>query len=374
MLGAALIFIIASPIQLNQSEEAQRIKAICPGDGNNPDNLKCLGKEFVDLIQRRGFNFTSETLLALQNFDSSSRNCHVIAHAISQNLMRRNPGKGLEALSQIDPGLCGGGFMHGILEVMIGENPELEVDASLFDKICARVFSGGYSTSCAHILGHIILVEKSGILRDGLAACSGLTGEFLFECYGGVFMEDSFRTNFFAHGLGDEPVRDEDWFRRQKKRCEFYGRDEVMEMGCYYDLAEVAAQIYDFNVQKTYSMCKEARSKKAEYRCYARASYIIATAPIPKIDSMDFSELCSLYDPGAEVNRKCVDDTVGALLSYSLAFIPRAVAFCEASQSQLKENCFRQIGVYLGGRSLNEKEGYCFSISPVYKGYCLGSR
>lgn len=340
---------------------------------SNAINIDCVGKELAKIAGAEGFPAMNKILLRMQEAEPSLRNCHVLGHTISQILAKKKPDKWKELISHMDPGTCGGGLMHGVLEIRILNDSNFEINADVFNEICKKIFVGGFSTSCAHILGHITLVEKAGNLEEALAVCEGLEGEFLFECYGGIFMEDSFKTNFPFHGLGPEPVRNIQWFETQLERCRKHASVEKMEAGCFYDMAEVAAQAYEYEISPAYEVCAKVRYLDSKRRCYARASYIVATAPIPKIDRMNFAELCSHYRYPDPIEQKCIRDTVGALMSYSIAFVHRANSFCAARREEESRNaCFQQLGNEIQSRipSSADRKKFCLPIPDKYKPYC----
>ena len=369
LLILVFVFDIGKP-SLTPLAAAQRISAICLKNDQYQD---CLGEEFASLVEPYGFSFMKDALRHFQNIDVSTRNCHVIGHKITQKLTNRDPERWLEILDQIDPSGCGGGFMHGVLEVKTGIDTDFEITRATFEEICKKSYSNGPDTSCAHILGHLTLFQKEGNLESALEVCTGLSGNYLFECYGGIFMEDSFRTNFVDHGLEAPPIRNKDWFLKQLARCKKYNTLEYVEAGCFYDLAEVAAQVNDYVAKGAYEVClNQTRWPQSKERCYVRASYIVATAPIPKIDNMDFSELCGLFPENGKVEQKCINETVGALMSYSLNFIDRANAFCKTRDANNREMCFSRIrGEIVSEISLpEEREQFCLRLPAPYRRNC----
>lgn len=367
---------IQDPQLSNPQQEALRVFKICqtiPSTEGGKQYIDCVAQEFVGIIQKGGFVFMNQSFLDFQNIDSKSRSCHVIAHRISQYLTRDYSKNWKEVLAEIDPGMCGGGFMHGVLEVRIGEDSLFEINTDTFEEICNGIYSEQFATTCAHILGHIILIEKEADLEGSLAVCDGLTGEFLFECYGGIFMEDSFRTNFVDHELGEEPIRNQQWFEDQLARCRRYRANEMLEAGCFYDLAEVIAQTHNYNPQKTYELCFTADWKESRERCYVRASYIIAITPLSQIDTMDFKELCSFYPEMDNVQKKCIQHTVGALMQNSLLFVNRASKFCSGVKEENTVECFQQVGGYIRNKlpTLAERNNLCLAIPQEYRQFCL---
>ncbi len=357
-------FVLASP-----QKTAQEVFLVCKSDARYQE---CIGEEFAKVMDARGFGFLSETLLSYQTLDPGIRGCHTMAHETAQALMRKFSVQWKDILRQIDPGLCGGGFMHGVLEARVGDDPRFNIDTRSFEEICHGVVQENFSDSCAHILGHIIFVEKEGNLKVSLNVCRGLTGEMLFQCYGGIFMEDSVRMSFSDHGLGPEPFRDWQWFLRQQERCREYNGDEFLEGGCFFDLAGAAAEVYGFRAANVYDICMTARFSLARERCYIRASNIIIIASPPNTNPNDFDELCGLIYFDISVNNRCISWTVSALLDASLLFMPRGVRFCERKQGLYQTKCFNELIGQIQNRVSRQDRHirFCNALPAHYQEQC----
>lgn len=334
---------------------ARVIFSTCENIQNERAHEKCTARAFAEEGSRWGMSYVGEVLTSYQSLDSGYRgyeSCHVLAHEISNDLAAREPGGWKKLIAQmdagqLDPTRCGGGFMHGALEVRAGEDPEFTVDADLFQELCHDTLPQSMSDSCAHILGHLALIEVYGELPQALELCEGLEGRFLFECYGGIFMEDSFRTNLQAHGLSDLPTRDIAWFETQRLRCEQYTANPVMASGCWYDLVEVFAQTHQYDLEQTYTFCASAPNDTARTRCYERGSYVIALVPEQLYKSSYSDKLCSIFDSKTENAIDCMHKVVGALLTNSLGFLDRTIQFCGTKPDAVRRQCFSFIQSYV---------------------------
>lgn len=362
-------------------EEAKRISEVCRDiNVENDQHQKCLAREFADIGEQKGVGFIGQTLTAYQQLASSDKgyeDCHILSHRIMNDLVSRNAGDWKEVIKsmegQLDPNRCGGGFLHGTIEVLSGIDQSFRVSAPLFDELCTEVLGG--SSSCAHTLGHLALVESLGAINEAQKACQGLAGDYLFQCYGGIFMEDTMRTNLKDHGLAELPVRNMEWFNTQFARCNKYQERTEMIDGCWYVLSEVFMQTHDFDLEKTEQFCKSAPLKSAQDECYIRASYLFSLLPDYILGNFPAKEICSAYESQSKELIKCMQTVVGALLNYSVNFADRAVAFCSERPNFLTERCFNQvasqISIYPSG--LADKKLICSKLPENNRNLCLGS-
>lgn len=375
-------YLILNTVKTSPLKAAQNITEACKDVGREQvSHEKCTAKEFADVGEERGLKFIGDTLNAYQSINSgyqSYQSCHVLAHRITNDLASRdnNGWKDImEKLSrgELDPTRCGGGFMHGAIEARASEDPNFKVNAELFDEICGQPEALLYSSSCAHILGHLALVGAYGKLDEAMQGCEGLKGDFLFQCYGGIFMEDSMRTNLNDHDISDLPTKNAKWLSTQVARCSQYGnRPEVID-GCWYDLPEIFAQVHNYDLEQIYSFCSTAPTRSALERCKVRGSYLVMLVPDQMFKDFYPQTLCSGYPIKTPELSLCMRDVVGAALSGSLEFLGRAISFCDARAEASKGECFRHIIGFLVHTSITmgRKAELCAKLPEPYAGSCV---
>lgn len=344
-------------------EDAERISSLCAQEKDSQaGHEKCVAHELALLAKKQGHGYMGDVLTAYQMAGRAEgyggyqnyNDCHVLSHRISNELASESAGDWLGLLERMsDEGLdltrCGGGFLHGVLEVRQGEDPTFTINADVYRELCGETLPLETSSSCEHILGHLLLVQEDGKLDEALKGCDGLTGSVLFQCAGGIFMEDSMRTNLAAHGLGEEPVRNEEWFARQVARCKSYGGEGGIVDGCWYDLPEVYASSHNYDLAGTYAFCKTAPNPVARDQCLIRGSYLIAIMPNELFDPAFTKDLCAVYAAGTPELTACMQSVVGASLSNSLfGFFDRTLSFCSERPEAAKSACFRMMGPYVG--------------------------
>jgi len=111
--------------------------------------------------------------------------CHSEAHLLGQNAaMREDPRK----VVLIAPGLCQGGFLHGVLQVAAREKGyERDICSNLPEE---------YIDNCAHGYGHLLAVQYPRSISEALQVCIGFYDamvstsiKLVARCGGGAAME-----------------------------------------------------------------------------------------------------------------------------------------------------------------------------------------
>lgn len=383
-MGASVLPAPPSPFEANAA--AQSIVRTC-SDTSEEQREQCIVDRFVSIITTHDFGAAGEVLEHMQQMEGEYQNyrsCHVLAHEITSTLTQETDTPWKQMLStmrrgQIDATSCGGGFMHGVLEARKLEDPEFIVDAELFDSLCRQQMPRNALNSCAHILGHLALVQESGNIERALRRCESDDRWLSFRCYGGVFMEDSMRTNLHAHQLAELPNRNQEWAQQQIQRCRQYADDsrEGVAAGCWYDVAEVYAQTHEYNMHKSLRFCERtAPNEFARKQCAIRASFIVALAPDRLFDAYPVRTFCETLEGDPETYRECSRKVIGALLQNSGAFMDRALDICEARAEQGQQACYQAIAQYVPDivDSSSEKANICTQFPTAYRQACTSVR
>lgn len=367
-----LILILVGTFFINKQQtsilkEAQRIFNTC----TNTDREKCYKEEFTKLTEAKDIFFAEQTLYALQELDPIVRHCHVLSHEISRVATRKNPAKWRELIDKVNPNTCGAGFLHGVLEAHIGDDPDFRIDASVINDICGKEGKDFKERTCAHILGHLVMVDNDANMERSLDICSGLQDrQMLKECYTGVFMEDSFKTNLVDHGLAEIPVRDKQRMEAQRERCLKYS--DVAGVACWIDLAEIFAEYYNYDPQITYRSCYQAPEKEAQVECYFKAVVLIAVSPSFD-DSENLLEICQPYSEDKNFYSRCTNFIISSLMYYSPKFSDRGVKLCSNIADSYKEYCFQTLGEKLKMNVTERaaRQEFCSGTPSRYLQFCV---
>ncbi len=298
----------------------------------------CYGREFRELARTHDMQWTRRVLAALQTEDPRTLHCHVIAHYIGATEVEKDPMQWQSLLASIDPQACLGGFFHGIFEARMRLDPTFEIAGNQIPSICGNLTSTYSLGSCAHALGHLILVEAGGDVTKAVENCRGATSEFSAMCFGGVFMEYTVKGNLQAHDLGKQVSWDINLAQETEKLCRSYAGEPAM--ACWGELGHVYAAINDDKAPMAFSLCEEAPSLEARKNCYMMAIEKIA------VTAKNDDQLVGLCDPYSKTDsgifQECIQRVVTTLLKSSVEYAKRAENFC-ANLKSFNRTCFDAI-------------------------------
>lgn len=333
---------------------------------------KCYKKEFTKLTKDEGIFFAQDTLYALQDFDPQIRHCHVLAHEIARIATIEDPSEWKKLLDKVDLNQCGGGFFHGVLEAHTGSDPSFKITSENIKELCQgdRIDDKEFRVrTCAHILGHLTMVETEGKIEPALSICAELSETLAYECYNGVFMEDSFKTSLAVHGLAELPVRDKPRLDRQRARCFNYKGLEASS--CWTDMAEIFIEYYDYDPVIAYKLCNEAPEDLSRTSCYKKAVTLMAISPsYDKVERLVGP--CKPFLKDDQNFNQCNGYMLAGLLFYSPKFTPRAVSLCSNIPQYHQGSCFKRIGELLEMNvpALPERETLCKNAPDEFKQLC----
>lgn len=349
-------------------ENAQEIANIC----QRQQQRDCYKKQLSQLSLKKGIFFVEKTLNALQEIDPNMRSCHGFAHEVAKLIVYKDPDKWKELLSQVNPNTCGGGLMHGIIESHTGFEPNTRVDSNLIKETCLNQ-SSRWSSACVHTFGHIALLQTEGEVAQALPICEDLPSDTATNCFNGLFMEDSFKTNLIEHGLVEKvpiPTKDQQSFERVSLRCSQY--QGPAGIGCWADLGPIFVEYYKYDYQRIYNECEKADEEAEQRHCYFRA--VASLAIYGENDTASkLMDICSPYfATNKDAYKRCIIYLSASLVYNSANFTKRAITFCSALLSEYQEDCFKAIGVVLRNiTSENEREIFCREVEEKFKSLCI---
>lgn len=351
------------------SEEANRIASACL----NNEKQGCYENHLTQLIQKKDIFYAEQLLNALQEIDPNMRSCHGLAHQLAGVAVRQDPSKWKDLLSKVNPTTCGGGFLHGIIETHTGDDPDFTFDSKTVQGTC-QATAPQWSTQCIHTFGHIALLQTEGDVSKALPICDSLPKDLSSNCFNGLFMEDSFKTNLVEHGFVENlpsPTKDQKRFDQTYSRCSKY--DGPAGIGCWADLGPIFVEFYKYDYQNVYNACQRANEEAERRHCYFRAVASIVISP--QIDTTDdLLAICSPYfAQDKNAYRKCIIYLSASLVYNSTKFIQRANMFCSALSSEFQEDCFKGVGEILKDSivSISERETLCREVEDKFESVCV---
>ena len=137
-------------------------------------------EKLLIILEKDPENLFKEFSLELDRSPKSQNVCHGIAHKLGHESFELY---GLETSMDIAKPICGGGFIHGVLESMFGTFVDGEDLLDELADICQA-----QDESCNHGLGHGLMVVTNNDFRKSLSYCDLLDSMAHSDCYDGVFM------------------------------------------------------------------------------------------------------------------------------------------------------------------------------------------
>ena len=320
---------------------------------------RCYEQAFGNITFRRGpkaaFRIFDRRLVTDRAIES---NCHRIAHVMGSAALARYRGNVSQAFAR-GSASCWSGYYHGILERAFLGTKRGDM-GRVARRLCAdrsvrrRTF---IAYQCVHGLGHGLMLHTGYDLPLALLACDQLQTDWdRRSCSGGVFME-----NIVSSGGFKSPyLRDDD---------PVYPCRDVRLAHKYYCYVMVTSRILELNGydwEETADTCREVEPAWVA-TCFQ--SFGRDASGYTRQNTAEIARLCKLgefYEPS------CVYG--GALdIASNYAGGEEAAELCRLSQARHRQECFRGIGVVLGGLHATSRgrKAACDRITRHYVAPCL---
>ncbi|MBI4084514.1 MAG: hypothetical protein HY431_01270 [Candidatus Levybacteria bacterium] len=336
------------------------------------DRENCYAREFGALTKETSFEHAVSTLTALQTVDEEARGCHFIAHNISTAATEKDPDQWQLLLGKLSPDACSGGYLHGVLEARYKIDDAFVLDAKTVPQICALTIRNNKDArdgNCAHIMGHLLLVETGAHIDEAVNMCAALPKKMQFECHSGVFMENETRENLIAHKLAKKLPWDEETIAKQVDICMQY--TGPAHVGCWRELSHMIAFVYKDDPGTLYLRCQDGKSQESIDECYEHGLSIIShTSHFRNETSALF---CQPYIVDDEKYWGCVNRVIGSLIKSTPEFSTRAIGYCKTMPTSDLSSCYESVGKHLA--KYLPKDGrarYCANVPGDYKELCVG--
>lgn len=138
-------------------------------------------RELVDLIETKPEQAFPRFRQILKDSPMARNSCHGIAHQMGHHAYEAY---GFDGAMQYQDGLCGGGYIHGVIEGRFGALQEGDLLGAL-----AGVCSEMPTESCFHGVGHGLMIALDNNTTDALVACDQVIKNGQSDCYDGIFMQ-----------------------------------------------------------------------------------------------------------------------------------------------------------------------------------------
>lgn len=321
---------------------------------NNPSWQRCYEDKFYKLVKNESLTKAIVILSALQRIDMRTNNCHMIAHSISRGEIEKKTSTLQSILPKIDIQTCGGGFLHGAIEGMIGQK-NLSLTGQSVSELCDDIKKlkpdQNGDQVCAHAFGHLILVETGGVMEQALEVCQGTTLSLHYQCFGGVFMENITRSSLNAHQILPKILNTWQDVDKYETICRKYS--DIRSNSCWREIAHLYLSLVNFKSEDTYALCTRAGSEALTDECYLHALTQIVINP--RLASDNLGLLCKPYLSDSKRTRSCTERVVKSLLLTSFHYLGLVTSFCKSFQGERYSNCLSFIEIYSHQTIQNEE-------------------
>lgn len=329
----------------------------------------CYRKGFESLIKKYNFSFAEKTLYALQDLDEATKSCHILAHYLSRTAVNKDPGDWKYLLDTVNVNTCGSGFLHGVLEAHLGDNPRTEFSGALGNEVCDRGTDVYRKRMCMHFMGHFFIIETFDDVAKAVPYCDMVVSPLRFDCLDGVFMEHNQKIALEDHGMAKLPEYTPEYSKELEKTClKFQGQAST---ACWTEMAEVYAKTFGYNAKIIHDHCYTAPSGEAK-SCYLKAAVALATYPYD-VTAPKLTDICVFYKE-EKAYQECAHAIISSLLYYSPKFTSRGIALCANSEGNEKW-CFNHLGQELSKfvTDIKERENLCVDSPEEYKRLCTNN-
>lgn len=358
----------SNPIYSANSPQIQAVAQQLAQDCSFGDKETCYKSSFESLINTYNFSYAEQTLYALQDIDPMTKSCHVLSHFMSRTAVKKNPGDWLTLLDRVDVNACGSGFLHGVLEAHLGDDPDTEFNAGLSEEVCNRGDDNYRKRMCTHFMGHFFVVDTNDNVTEAVPYCDGISKELKFDCLDGLFMEHNQKIALTDHGLAPAPVYTPTYAQSLEEVCFKYSG--IQASACATELAEVYAKTFGYTAQAIHDHCYVEASKQYAENCYSKGQTILSTYPMD-LTAKQLTDICKFYKNEGE-SKGCLNNVLASLMYYSPKFTERGLLLCQ-NIGNYKDWCVTELGNKLSQlvSSSEERLTFCQSAeSEKYKNLC----
>lgn len=311
--------------------------------GERKDWNRCYGEELSKYNSKKHIKATLNLVSLIQEADSKTRDCHLIAHKIAGSEIAKDPRNWSSIFKHINnQTLCNGGYVHGIMEGRSRFDPKFELNAEVIDQTCRKVSEltrNKNTDPCAHVLGHISLAEKGGDINDTVGECSKLRSPLKTSCMEGLFMENVLRENLADHGILERLSLDEENIPQLEQICEQVNHQAVPS--CWRELSHIYVKAFQYDPVRVFKSCYRAPDKETRKECYLHGVNLMVVRP--GLSKGQLAVLCSPYYDNTKSFASCKTRVINSLLQSSSKFSDRVEQFCSVLPEAYQVGCFLQM-------------------------------
>ena len=337
----------------------------------------CYADKFGDYNKIHTLDITLKVLDKVENLDSKTRGCHLLAHKIATSEVEKDPSKWLEIFNFVDQTSCTNGFVHGVLEGRSRFEGGFKINAEIIPQICQQIEEKtskrttlSPDDACAHVLGHILLAEQDGDIEQSVKECEKVDkGSYQVACFNGIFMENITRDNLLIHSdTSPMPINRSSSDEVEVLCQKFSG---LARAACFREIAHLYTSISKNDPLKVFEDCFKGKTEEEGKECYFHALNLMIAGP--KFSNQALTNLCIKFSSEDDL-KNCISRYLGPLLFSSTKFSDRAIDFCLNTNENMRGFCFRAIGDRLKKLETDSEQrlNLCSLAPEEYVNLCAG--
>ncbi len=318
---------------------------------NKKEWQHCYADQLILVNSSSRFSFTLATLKEIQHNDPKILDCHFIAHKLATYEISKNPGDWLSIFNYVNQDDCVNGYIHGALEGKQSFDNNFLIDEKTIPSICESIkhYSSKPNKSassthspektCAHSMGHILLVNSRGDIDNALSVCQKLPDELQFQCANGVFMESIVRDNLQSHQIKNKLEAKKDNINLISNLCLKYSG--WLQEVCWTESAHFFTSLSDNSPTGTRYYCNLAPSKLYQDKCYFHGVKLIIENHL--VEETTFKEICQDYLADSDQAKLCIDNILTYIFLSDQKFHSQADLFCQSLPQDFSLYCTSEI-------------------------------
>lgn len=313
---------------------------------------RCYADHLSILNNSTNFLSSLTTLKKIQQIDQKTLDCHFIAHKLAISEVQKDSDRWLNIFSYIDQSDCVNGFIHGALEGKQGTDPNFIISEITIPQICDSVTQHILKKrrksnsllqtpekTCAHSMGHILLVNSWANIDQAIDICQKLPQKLQFQCVNGVFMESFVRDNLQLHEVQSKleiKTENADLIVRQ---CNKY--QGLPQTACWTESAHFFAELAKNSLTELKAYCSLAPNEFLKNNCYFHGVELIIENRWVAEETL--KKICQDYIGNDDHIKLCVNKTLTFLLLSYAALHKQAELFCQNLPKNHIPYCFAKI-------------------------------
>ncbi len=214
---------------------------------------------------------------------SAYNDCHAVAHQLGHVAYETY---GFAKAMSYQDAICGGGFIHGIVEAKFGEMDEVD----LLQEIATTCDAATDEENCVHGVGHGLMLVTYLDVDRSLSYCDLFDASVRHHCFDGVWMH-VFDQEESGVAHADTMVLTDSYIQSSQARC--VATADVYKDSCYFYLPRIFAHDAERTFYDLVSLCGSVE-RIGRFACAAGAGH--STMKYHIADPVAVYSSCEVFD------------------------------------------------------------------------------